>query len=119
LVDRFGVLPAEVDNLLGVVGLKRACREAGGAELEDGPKGLVVTFRGNAVSNPAGLVAWLSSKGGLVRLRTDHKLAITREMDVATRLRFARDTLGALVGIVGQAKAAEGERGTQVVTKQA
>jgi transcription-repair coupling factor (superfamily II helicase) len=106
LVDRFGVLPPEVDNLLGVVALKRACREAGVEKLEAGPKGMVLTFRGNAFSNPAGLVAWLSSKGGLVRLRPDHKLAITREMDVATRLRFARDTLGALVGIVGQAKAA-------------
>jgi transcription-repair coupling factor (superfamily II helicase) len=106
LVDRFGKLPPEVDNLLGVVALKRACREAGVEKLEAGPKGMVLTFRGNAFSNPAGLVAWLSSKGGLVRLRPDHKLAISREMDVATRLRFARDTLMALVSIVGQAKAA-------------
>jgi transcription-repair coupling factor (superfamily II helicase) len=106
LVDRFGPMPPEVDNLLGVVALKRACREAGVEKLEAGPKGMVLTFRGNAFSNPAGLVSWLSSKGGLVRLRPDHKLAISREMDVATRLRFARDTLAALVGIVGQAKAA-------------
>jgi transcription-repair coupling factor (superfamily II helicase) len=106
LVDRFGPLPQEVENLLQVVALKRACREAGVEKLEAGPKGMVLTFRGNAFSNPAGLVAWLASKGGLVRLRPDHKLAIAREMDVATRLRFARDTLGALAGIVGQAKAA-------------
>jgi transcription-repair coupling factor (superfamily II helicase) len=106
LVDRFGRLPEEVDNLLGVVALKRACREAGVEKLEAGPKGMVLSFRGNAFPNPAGLVRWLSSKGGLVRLRPDHKLAISRDMDVATRLRFARDTLGALVGIAGQAKAA-------------
>jgi transcription-repair coupling factor (superfamily II helicase) len=106
LVDRFGKLPEEVDNLLGVVALKRACREAGVEKLEAGPKGMVLTFRGNAFPNPAGLVRWLSSKGGLVRLRPDHKLAISRDMDVATRLKFARDTLGALVQISGQAKAA-------------
>jgi transcription-repair coupling factor (superfamily II helicase) len=106
LVDRFGPLPQEVENLLQVVALKRACREAGVEKLEAGPKGMVLTFRGNAFSNPAGLVAWLSSKGGLVRLRPDHKLAIAREMDVATRLRFARDTLASLAGIVEQAKAA-------------
>jgi transcription-repair coupling factor (superfamily II helicase) len=106
LVDRFGPLPEEVDNLLGVVALKRACRDAGVEKLEAGPKGMVLTFRGNAFGNPAGLVQWLSSKGGLVRLRPDHKLAISRDMDVATRLRFARDTLGALVRISGQAKAA-------------
>jgi transcription-repair coupling factor (superfamily II helicase) len=41
-----------------------------------------------------------------VRLRPDHKLAISREMDVATRLQFARDTLANLERIAGQAKAA-------------
>ena len=106
LVDRFGTLPQEVENLLQVVALKRACRDAGVEKLEAGPKGMLLSFRGNAFSNPAGLVAWLASKGGLVRLRPDHKLAIAREMDVATRLRFARDTLAALTGIAEQAKAA-------------
>jgi transcription-repair coupling factor (superfamily II helicase) len=104
LVDRFGVLPVEVDNLLGVVSLKRACREAGVEKLDAGPKGMVLTFRRNAFANPAGLVKWLSAKGGLIRLRPDHKLAISRDMDVATRLKYARDTLGALVKIVGEAK---------------
>ena len=106
LVDRFGVLPAEVHNLLGVVALKRSCREAGVEKLDAGPKGMVLTFRRNAFANPTGLVKWLSSKGGAIRLRPDHKLVIARDMDVATRLRFARDTLGALVKIVGEAKMA-------------
>nr|WP_294559865.1 transcription-repair coupling factor [uncultured Rhodopila sp.] len=106
LVDRFGKLPEEVDNLLGVVALKRACREAGVEKLEAGPKGMVLSFRGNAFSNPAGLVQWLSRKGGMVKLRPDHKLAIVRDMDVATRLKFARDTLKSLDQIVRQARAA-------------
>ncbi len=76
LVDRFGTLPSEVENLLQVVALKRACREAGVEKLEAGPKGMVLQFRGNAFRNPAGLVAWLGSQGGKVRLRPDHKLAI-------------------------------------------
>ena len=106
LTDRFGKLPAEVENLLQVVALKRACREAGVEKLEAGPKGMVLAFRGNAFRNPAGLVAWLSKSHGLIRLRPDHKLAITREMDMSTRLRTARDMLGNLSGIAGQAKAA-------------
>ena len=106
LVDRFGPLPEEVDNLLGVVALKRLCRESGVEKLEAGPKGMVVTFRGNAFANPAGLVRWLSSKGGTIRLRPDHKLAIVRDMDVATRLKFARDTLKSLDKITREAKAA-------------
>jgi transcription-repair coupling factor (superfamily II helicase) len=110
LTDRFGALPEEVENLLQVVSLKRACREAGVEKLEAGPKGMVIGFRGNAFANPAGLVSWLAGKGGKlggqVRLRPDHKLAIVREMDVATRLRGAREVLGNLTRIVGQAKAA-------------
>jgi transcription-repair coupling factor (superfamily II helicase) len=106
LIDRFGPLPEEVENLLGVVALKRACREAGVEKLEAGPKGMVLAFRGNVFSNPAGLVRWLSSKGGMIRLRPDHKLAISRDMDVMTRLKFARDTLKSLDQIQRQAKAA-------------
>ena len=104
LVDRFGPLPAEVENLLAVVGLKRTCREAGVEKLEAGPKGMVLSFRGNAFSNPAGLVTWLSTKGGLLRLRPDHKLSIVREMDLATRLTTARDILSHLARIAAQAK---------------
>jgi transcription-repair coupling factor (superfamily II helicase) len=106
LVDRFGKLPDEVDNLLGVVALKRACREVGVEKVEAGPKGMVVTFRGNAFANPAGLVRWLQGKGGLVRLRPDHKLAILQDMDVLTRLKTAKDLLSALARIKKQTQPA-------------
>src|SRR6185369_17628839 len=106
LVDRFGPLPQEVENLLQVVALKRMCREAGVEKLEAGPKGMVLAFRGNAFRNPAGLVSWLSSKGGMVRLRPDHKLAIVRDMSVVQRVRMARDVVSNLNRIASQAKAA-------------
>jgi transcription-repair coupling factor (superfamily II helicase) len=106
LVDRFGPLPEEVDNLLQVMALKRACRESGVEKLEAGPKGMVLTFRGNVFGNPAGLIAWLNSKRGLLKLRPDHKLALIRDMDLAARLAVAREVLGNLGRIAGQAKAA-------------
>ncbi|MBV8521863.1 MAG: transcription-repair coupling factor, partial [Acetobacteraceae bacterium] len=106
LTDRFGKMPEEVENLLQVVSLKRACRDAGVEKLDAGPKGMLVTFRKNAFRNPAGLVAWISKKGGSVKLRPDHKLAIIQEMDVATRLEVARDLVQNLTRIVRQAKAA-------------
>ena len=106
LVDRFGKLPEEVDNLLQVVALKRACRAAGVEKLEAGPKGMVVGFRGNAFRNPAGLVSWLSSRGGAIRLRPDHKLAIVREMTLAERVRVARDVVANLNRLAAQGKAA-------------
>ena len=96
LVDRFGPLPAEVDNLLQVVTLKRMCREAGVEKIEAGPKGMVVAFRGNAFCNPAGLIAWLGTRKGVIRLRPDHKLSIVRDMGVVERMTLGRDVLGNL-----------------------
>ncbi len=96
LVDRFGPLPAEVDNLLQVVTLKRLCRDAGVERLEAGPKGMVVAFRGNAFRNPAGLIAWLGTRKGAIRLRPDHKLSIVRDMSVTERMTVGRDVLGNL-----------------------
>jgi len=106
LVDRFGPIPEEVENLLQVVHLKRACRTAGVEKLEAGPKGMVLQFRGNAFRNPAGLIAWLGTKKGTIKLRPDHKLAVVRDMNVAERVRTADEVLGNLVRVVGQAKAA-------------
>lgn len=106
LVDRFGPLPDEVDNLLQVVALKRACREAGVERLDAGPKGMTLQFRENNFCNPAGLVAWIGGKRGLIRLRPDHKLAITREMDVKARMTMARDVLADLNHLVQHAGAA-------------
>ncbi len=106
LVDRFGPLPEEVENLLQVVALKRACRDAGVEKLDAGPKGIVMSFRGNAFRNPGGLISWLSSNGGTIRLRPDHKLAIVRDMTLKERVRTARDVVGNLNRIAGQAKAA-------------
>ncbi len=100
LVDRFGAIPEEVENLLSVVALKRACREANVEKLDAGPKGMVVSFRKNDFANPAGLIQWIGTKGGLVKLRPDQKLSMVREMDVAARMAFARDLLGNLVRIV-------------------
>jgi transcription-repair coupling factor (superfamily II helicase) len=106
LVDRFGPLPEEVENLLQVVHLKRACRVAGVEKLEAGPKGMVLQFRGNAFRNPAGLVQWLGTRKGLIKLRPDHKLAVVRDMTVADRVKTADDLLGNLVRVASQAKAA-------------
>ena len=106
LVDRFGALPEEVDNLLQVVALKRACREAGVEKVEAGPKGMVLQFRGNAFGNPGGLVAWLGAQKEPIRLRPDHKLAISREMAVSDRIKTAREVLRSLNRIATQAQAA-------------
>jgi transcription-repair coupling factor (superfamily II helicase) len=106
LTDRFGPIPEEVENLLQVVSIKRMCREAGVEKLDAGPKGVVLSFRRNQFANPGGLVAWVASKKGAVKLRPDHKLAVVREMELPQRVKVAREILQALLRVANEAKAA-------------
>jgi transcription-repair coupling factor (superfamily II helicase) len=98
LIDRFGKLPREVENLLQIIAIKRDCREAGVERVEAGPKGAVVTLRNNRFSNPAGLVELIQKHAGTLRLRPDQKLVYLRDWhDEATRLKGVAGLLQALV----------------------
>jgi transcription-repair coupling factor (superfamily II helicase) len=103
LADRFGPLPAEVENLLATVSIKRLCKAAGVDRLDAGPKGVVLGFHRNHFANPAGLVQWVAGQKGLVKLRPDHKLSVLREMDVASRVKAAREILQALTKLAAPA----------------
>ena len=78
LVDRFGPLPSEVENLLEVMSVKQLCRRAHISKLDVGPKGAVATFHQDDFPNPAGLVQFLTQQMGTAKLRPDNKLVITR-----------------------------------------
>ena len=55
IIDRFGSIPDEVENLLATVTIKQLCKEAGVEKVDAGPKGAVVTFRNNDFANLEGL----------------------------------------------------------------
>ncbi|MFZ5751232.1 MAG: transcription-repair coupling factor [Pseudomonadota bacterium] len=77
LIDRFGELPREVNTLLLVVRVKGACRRAGIARLDIGPKGATVQFLQDRFANPAGLVEYLQAQAGQARIK-DNRLVIAR-----------------------------------------
>ncbi|MBT7644325.1 MAG: transcription-repair coupling factor, partial [Rhodospirillales bacterium] len=79
MIDRFGPLPTEVENLMTVVGLKQACRAAGVAKLDAGSRGCLVSFHNDRFDNPAGLVEMMTHQAKSMKLRTDHTLVIRRE----------------------------------------
>jgi transcription-repair coupling factor (superfamily II helicase) len=81
LVDRFGSLPTEVENLLDIIAIKRLCRAAGIEKVEAGPKGAVLSFHQNRFANPAGLVDFLQAQAGTAKLRTDQKLVVMRSWE--------------------------------------
>ncbi|MTJ80563.1 MAG: transcription-repair coupling factor [Telmatospirillum sp.] len=81
LIDRFGKLPQEVENLLEIVAIKVLCKAGGVDKVDAGPKGAVISFRNNSFANPAGLVQFITGQLGTVKLRPDHKLVIQRSWD--------------------------------------
>ena len=78
LIDRFGSLPGEVENLLDIVAVKQLSKRAGVDKVDAGPKGAVISFRNNEFANPGGLVAFISDQVGTAKLRPDHKLVFMR-----------------------------------------
>ena len=78
LIDRFGPLPPEVENLLDVIGIKALCRIANVEKVDAGPKGAVVSLRNNTFPNAIGLVDFIAKQAGTLKLRPDQKLVFVR-----------------------------------------
>jgi transcription-repair coupling factor (superfamily II helicase) len=79
LIDRFGKLPSETQNLLQIVEIKINCKKAMIAKLDVGAKGAVVTFAPSGFPDLAGLLAYVEKLKGAAKLRPDSKLAISRD----------------------------------------
>jgi transcription-repair coupling factor (superfamily II helicase) len=100
LIDRFGPLPPEADQLLKVVAIKGLCREANVAKIDVGPKGAVVSFRGDHFANPGGLVAFIQKHQVAWRLRPDQKIAVKGEWETPrARLAAAERVLGEIAAL--------------------
>jgi len=81
LIDRFGPLPPEADQLLKVVAIKGLCREANVAKIDVGPKGAVVSFRNDDFKNPGSLIAFVAKNPIAWRVRPDNKVVVKGEWE--------------------------------------
>jgi transcription-repair coupling factor (superfamily II helicase) len=98
LVDRFGPMPAEVENLLEIVAIKRMCRDAGVEKVEAGPKGAVVALRQNKFKNPEKLIFYIQRSRGAIKLRPDQRLVFAGDWhDPAERMKELTRILGDMV----------------------
>jgi len=77
LIDRFGPLPPETEQLLKLIGIKQLCRQAGVAKVDAGPKGTVLAFHENSFAKPERLVGWIAENSNKVRLRPDHHIVVS------------------------------------------
>jgi transcription-repair coupling factor (superfamily II helicase) len=100
LVDRFGPIPPEIDQLLAVIAIKVLCRRANIDKVEAGPKGIIVSFRGNSFANPAGLVTYVGEQGSFAKVRPDMKVVFLREAeDIGRRLKTTNRIVKELLAV--------------------
>jgi transcription-repair coupling factor (superfamily II helicase) len=78
MIDRFGKLPPETENLLKVIEIKLNCRAAQVIKLDVGAKGALVHFHNDSFPDLPGLLAYVERLKGTARLRPDNKLVIAR-----------------------------------------
>jgi transcription-repair coupling factor (superfamily II helicase) len=106
LIDRFGPLPQEADQLLKVVAIKGLCRQANVAKIDVGPKGAVVTFRDDQFPNPMGLVTIVQKQAAFWKVRPDNKVVVKGEWETPDqRLAAAERVLSQLAKAALQAAA--------------
>ncbi|MGE3475854.1 MAG: transcription-repair coupling factor [Rhodospirillaceae bacterium] len=104
LIDRFGPLPPEVENLLDVVGIKALCRKANVEKVDAGPKGAVVSLKNNSFPNAKGLVDFIAEQAGTVKLRPDQKIVFIRPWDTpSARIKGLQTVLGRMAKLAEKA----------------
>ena len=110
LIDRFGSLPDEVENLLQIIAIKQLCHHAGVEKIEAGTKGAVVSFRDNQFINPDGLVRFIQENSASIKIRPEQKLVYMRSWhSVDERVNGVRRFIGQLVELAGKTEARAGE----------
>ena len=107
LIDRFGILPKPLENLLKVMEIKNLCRLAGIEKVDAGHGGASVVLRESRFANPLGLVGYIQRNPLNVKLRPDQSIVFKADwpmpdhrIDGVTRL------VGELAEIATQAQAA-------------
>ena len=79
LIDRFGPLPSETQNLLKIVETKLNAKKAMIAKLDVGPKGALVTFAESGFPDLQGLLGYVQRLKGAAKLRPDSKFVVSRD----------------------------------------
>jgi transcription-repair coupling factor (superfamily II helicase) len=78
MIDRFGPLPEETENLLTLIQIKLNARRAHVAKIDVGPRGALVSFWNDSFPDVPGLLAYVDRLNGVAKLRPDMRLSVTR-----------------------------------------
>lgn len=86
MIDRFGPLPFEAENLIQIVALKNLCKQLNIQKLESGPNGMLITFYKNTFPHPERMIRFIQKSAGTIKARPDQKLVISKAWKNASHL---------------------------------
>lgn len=81
LIDRFGPIPSEVDNLLNTIEIKQMCYAANISKIDAGAKGILISFHNNNFKAVDKLIDMVNRSFGVIKIRPDQKLFIEGKLD--------------------------------------
>ncbi len=100
MVDRFGPLPVEVENLLQIIAIKRLCRDAGVEKVDAGPKGAVFAFHKNRFARPEKLVEFITRRRDSITLKPDQRIVYRDEWETPkARIAGVRKLMEQIAGL--------------------
>jgi transcription-repair coupling factor (superfamily II helicase) len=98
MIDRFGKLPLEVNNLFEIMKVKQQCITAGINKIDAGPKGIVISFHNNTFKNPEALINFIAKNPIKTKIRGDMKLVFMSEWNsTAERVKGVRNSLDKII----------------------
>ncbi len=101
LIDRFGPIPQEVENLLQTIEIKQLCYRANIAKVDAGAKGILIAFHNNKFAAADKLIDLVARSFGVFKIRPDQKLFVDRDLSsYAERITILKKTVGKLLDLL-------------------
>ncbi len=101
LIDRFGPIPQEVENLLQTIEIKQLCYRANIAKVDAGTKGILIAFHNNKFAAADKLIELVARSFGVFKIRPDQKLFVDRDLSsYAERMAILKKTVNKLLELL-------------------
>lgn len=101
LIDRFGALPPEVENLLQTIEIKQLCYQANVAKIEAGSKGILLAFHNDTFAAADKLIDLVARSFGVLKIRPDQRLFVDRELSSFNeRIEMIKKVVNRLVSLL-------------------
>lgn len=100
LIDRFGNIPPEVDNLLQTIEIKQMCQQINIEKVEAGAKGILITFHNNEFAKADKLLDLVVQSFGRIQIKPNQKLFVLADLSqYAQRIKQVKSIIEKLASL--------------------